>query len=109
MLYKSVRDTQHFQLRLVIMDSHKSKNRRTETTDNSTIFYRNDLSVFGKNFVQQFFVQWLHKSHIVMTRINAICSQIPDSLGCKITRMAKAENSKGITLFQFPAFPNCDL
>ena len=74
-LNDGVGDAKALNAGVVAIVSHKLKYCASETTHQAAIFYSYNLIELLKNFMQECFIKWLGKAHIVMGRLEAIFTE----------------------------------
>ena len=64
-----IRDSQHFYFSTVVVGSHEFQHCASKSTKYRSIFNSNNFLKTVKDLVQQLFIEWFGKTHIVMRRI----------------------------------------
>src|SRR5215217_8586375 len=106
MLNDRVRNTKHFYFRRIMMSCKELQYSTAKSTNYSTIFNRDYLMEPLTDLVQHFFIQWLGKTHIVMSRGDTIFNQ--EFAGCyrKVARMPECQDRNFFTITDLAACSN---
>src|SRR5690242_16532218 len=82
---------------------------RAKSTNDSAILNGEYAIVSGEYFVQHLFIQRLDKTHVVMSRVEAIHLQFADGDSCKITGMSERQDSDAFAILDLTALADGDL